>query len=263
MTLSTEKVSELARALHKAEHDRQPIAPLTDTYPDMDVGDAYAIQIALIDERIAAHGDKISGWKVGLTAKAMQQMFNVSQPDFGHLLDTMRIDAGGELDSSQFIWPRVEPEVGFMLKSDLKGPGVTADAVMAATEYLIPALEVIDSRIRDWKIKLCDTISDNASCGRYVIGAGRTPPAGIDTRLIGMNYYVNDQLVATATSAAVLGNPAEAVAWLCNTLAPYGHYLQAGQFVIPGSLVAAVDAKPGTHIRADFAHIGSVELRVK
>jgi 2-keto-4-pentenoate hydratase len=134
---------------------------------------------------------------------------------------------------------------------------------MAATEYLIPALEVIDSRVKDWKIKLCDTISDNASCGRFVLGKARTAPGSFDVRLIGMNYYVNNEIVSTATSAAVIGNPAEAVAWLANVLAPYGHYLHAGQVVMPGSLVAAVDAKPGGTIRADFDHIGSVELRLK
>jgi len=135
--------------------------------------------------------------------------------------------------------------------------------VMNATEYLIPALEVIDSRVKDWKIKLCDTIADNASCGRFVLGRSHTALDGFDIRLIGMNYYVDNNMVATASSAAVLGNPAEAVAWIANTLAPYGHYLQAGQVVMPGSLVAAVDAKPGGTIRADFDHIGSVELRLK
>jgi 2-keto-4-pentenoate hydratase len=157
----------------------------------------------------------------------------------------------------------VEPEIAFQLKADLKGPGVTADQVLAATEYLIPALEVIDSRVKDWKIKLCDTIADNASCGRFVLGHSRTAPGSFDVALIGMNYYVDGNMVATASSAAVLGNPAEAVAWLANTLAPYGHYLKAGQVVMPGSLVAAVDAEPGGTIRADFDHIGSVELKLK
>lgn len=263
MPLTSEQVNELAHALHKAEHTLEPITPLTEQYPDMDIADAYAVQLAGIKERTEAHGGEIVGWKVGLTSKAMQQMLGVDQPDFGHLLDNMRMDEGVDIDCADMIWPRVEPEIAFQLKADLKGPGVTAPDVMDATEYLIPALEVIDSRIKDWKIKLCDTIADNASCGRFVLGRRRTAPSGFDIKLIGMNYYVNDDLVATATSAAVIGDPAEAVAWLANTLAPYGHYLHAGHVIMPGSLVAAVDAKPQGRIRADFDRIGSVELRLR
>ena len=263
MPLTPEQVKELAHALHKAEHTLEPIPPLTEQYPDMDIADAYAVQLAGIEERMQAHGGSIVGWKVGLTSKAMQQMLGVDQPDFGHLLDNMRVDEGTDIDCAEMIWPRVEPEIAFQLKADLQGPGVTVDDVMNATEYLIPALEVIDSRIKDWKIKLCDTIGDNASCGRFVLGRARTAPGDFDPRLIGMNYYVDGNLVATATSAAVLGHPAEAVAWLANTLAPYGHHLRAGQVVMPGSLVAAVDAKPGGVIRADYDRIGSVELRLK
>jgi 2-keto-4-pentenoate hydratase len=253
----------MAHALHKAEHDKQPIGPLTEQFPDMTIDDAYAIQLEGIKERMEAHGSQIAGWKVGLTSKAMQQMLGVDQPDFGHLFADMRLDEGTDIVTSDLIWPRVEPEVAFQLKADVKGPGATPEQVMAATEYLIPALEVIDSRVKDWKIKLCDTISDNASCGRFVLGKARTAPGSFDVRLIGMNYYVNNEIVSTATSAAVIGNPAEAVAWLANVLAPHGHYLHAGQVVMPGSLVAAVDAKPGGTIRADFDHIGSVELRLK
>jgi 2-keto-4-pentenoate hydratase len=263
VALTAEQVKELAHALHRAEHAKEPITPLTEQYPDMDVADAYAIQLEGIRERVEAHGSQIVGWKVGATSKAIQQMFNIEEPDFGHLLDNMRLDEGVEIDCTELIWPRVEPEVAFQLKADVRGPGVTAEQVIAATEYLIPSLEVIDSRVRDWRIKLCDTIADNASCGRFVLGKQRTPATGFDLRLIGMNYYLNDEMVSTATSAAVLGNPAEAVAWLANTLAPYGHYLRAGQVIMPGSLVAAVDAKPGGRVRAEFDHIGSVELRFR
>jgi 2-keto-4-pentenoate hydratase len=263
MPLTPEQVKDLAHALHKAEHTLEPIAPLTEQYPDMDIADAYAVQLAGIKERTEAHGGEIVGWKVGLTSKAMQQMLGVNQPDFGHLLDTMRMDEGTDIDCAEMIWPRVEPEIAFELNADLRGPGVTVGDVMNATEYLIPALEVIDSRIKDWRIKLCDTIGDNASCGRFVLGRSRVRPAGFDVRLVGMNYSVDGDLVSTATAAAVLGHPAKAVAWLANTLAPYGHYLRAGQVVMPGSLVAAVDAKPGGVIRADYDHLGSVELRLK
>jgi 2-keto-4-pentenoate hydratase len=263
MPLNPEQVKALAHTLHKSDHDRQPIAPPSDQFPEMTPADAYAVQMAGIEERMAAHGSKVAGWKIGMTSRAMQQMLNVDEPVFGHLMDDMRLESGQDLTVSELIWPRVEAEVAFILKADLRGPGVTAEQVLAATEYLAPSLEIIDTRVRDWKIKLCDTIADNASCGRFVIGAGRTPPGGLDIKLIGLNYYLNGGLVSTATSAAVLGNPADAVAWLANMLAPYGQYLQAGQVVMPGSLVAAVDARPGAHIRADFDHLGSVELRVK
>ena len=263
MALTPEQIKELAHALHRAEHRKEPVEPLTEQYPDIDVSDAYAIQLEGVRERVEAHGNLIAGWKVGATSKAIQQMFNVHEPDFGHLLDNMRVDEGNEIACDEMIWPRVEPEVAFQLNADLRGPDVTAEQVIAATEYLIPSLEIIDSRVRDWKIKLCDTIADNASCGRFVLGKQRTAVSGFDIRLIGMNYYVNGDLVSTATSAAVIGNPAAAVAWLANTLAPYGHYLRAGQVIMPGSLVAAVDAKPGDHVRADFDHIGSVEMRFR
>ncbi len=260
MPLSPEKVKEVAAALYKAEREQAPITPLTETYPDLDVADAYAIQQEGIRLRLAS-GGRIIGWKVGLTSKAMQQMFNVTSPDFGHLLDTMLIEDGATVSCAGLISPRIEPEVAFQINADLRGPGVTADQVLAATEYLIPALELIDSRIKDWKIKLGDTVSDNASSRGFVLGKKRTPPAGINLGLIGMNFYLNGDLVSTATSAAVLGNPAEAVAWMANTLAPYGQYLAAGQVIMPGSLVGALDAKPGAHIRAEFDHLEGVEIR--
>jgi 2-keto-4-pentenoate hydratase len=263
MALPEATIKEIAHALHRAEHRNEPIEPLTEQHPGIDLSDAYAIQLEGVRERLEAHGGRIAGWKVGVTSRAIQQMFNIQEPDFGHLLDSMRFDEGAVLSCEEMIWPRVEPEIAFQLKADLKGPGVTAEQVLAATEYLIPSLEVIDSRIRDWRIKLCDTIADNASCCRFVLGKQRTRIEGFDLRLIGMNYYANGDLVSTATAAAVLGNPAEAVAWLANTLAPYGQSLEAGQIIMPGSLVAAVDAKPGGHIRADFDRIGSVELRLR
>ena len=263
MALTQEQINELASALQKAEQSRTPIEPLSDTHPQIDMDDAYKIQLEGIRLRTGGDASRIIGWKVGLTSKAVQQMLNVDQPDFGHLLEHARIDEGGEIDTSTMIWARIEPEVAFELNADLKGPGVTAADVMKATAYLIPSLEVVDSRVRDWKIKIFDTIADNASCARFVLGKTRTKPDGIDTKLIGMNFFVNGNLTSTATSAAVIGDPAEAIAWLANTLAPYGHYLKAGQVVMPGSLVAMVDAKSGGVIRADFDHIGSVEARLK
>lgn len=262
MALSTETRNQLAKALYDAEQSRESIPPLSETHPDIEVDDAYAIQLEGIRLRTGGDAAKIIGWKVGLTSKAVQNMLGVDQPDFGHLLGHTRIDEGGEIRTADMIWPRIEPEIAFELNADLKGPGVTAADVVKATAALIPSLEVVDSRVRDWKIKIFDTIADNASCARFVLGKGRTKPDGIDLKLVGMNFYVDGNLTSTATSAAVIGNPADAVAWLANTLAPYGHYLHAGQVIMPGSLVAMVDAKSGGVIRADFDRIGSVEARL-
>lgn len=260
MVLTQEQITALAERLLAAERDRVPIPPLTDEYPDMDVADAYGVQGIWVQRKLE-QGARIVGWKVGLTSVAMQRLLGVTEPDFGHLLDTMRLDEGADIVCSELIWPRVEPEIAFILKADLRGPGVTVQDVLKATEFLVPALEVVDSRVKDWKIKLADTIADNASCGRFVLGRMRVPPGDFDLRLVGMNFLVNNELVSTATGAAVLGDPAAAVAWLCNTLAKFGHGLEAGQVVMPGSLVGAVDAKPGTTFLAEFDRLGTVSLR--
>lgn len=227
----------------------------------MTVADAYAVQQALIQRWLAAGAVQV-GWKVGLTSAAMQRLLGVTEPDFGHLLDTMQVADAGVVRRSELIWPRVEPEIAFVLRADLRGPGVTEREVLAATAALVPALEVVDSRIRDWQIRLADTIADNASCGRFVLGAARVPPGDFDLRLLGMVFRVDGQVVATATGAAVLGHPAAAVAWLANTLATFGQGLQAGQVVLPGSLVAAVDLQPGMEVQAEFDRLGCVSLRV-
>ena len=261
MPLTQEQVEALAEALWSAERDAAPIAPLTAQHPDLTVADAYAVQQALIRRKLAA-GARVMGWKVGLTSTAMQRLLGVSEPDFGHLLDTMQLADGSPLSRAALIWPRVEPEIAFALGADLHGPGVTAADVLAATAALIPALEVVDSRIRDWQIRLADTIADNASSARFVLGRGRVPPGDFDLRLLGMVFQVDGQVVATAAGAAVLGHPAQAVAWLANTLARFGQGLRAGQVVLPGSLVAAVDVQPGMTVTAEFDRLGAVTLHV-
>ena len=259
-TLTADQVKDLAHALHRAEHDLNPIAPLTEQYPSMDMDDAYAVQLEGVRERMERHGGEIVGWKIGLTSKAMQQMLNVDQPDFGHLLDGMRMDEGADITVSEMIWPRVEPEIAFQLKADLKGPGVTAEQVMAATEYLIPALEVIDSRVRDWKIKLCDTIADNASSAGWVLGEARVSPKDVDIKNIDAVLTNNGEVVAEGRSDAVLGNPVTAVAWLARKVEAFGVRLKAGDIVLPGSCTRAIDATPGSHFVADFTGLGSVRL---
>ncbi len=261
MNLSEEQIAEAAAALAGAEASRQPIAPLTNRYPEMTAEQAYAIQRVNISAKIG-EGAGLTGWKVGLTSKAMQQMFNVGSPDFGQLLDYMCLEDGASISRDFLIQPRIEPEIAFVLARDLKGPDVTRDDVLAATAYVSPALEVIDSRIADWKIRLADTIADNASCGRIVLGAARVGPRDLDLELIGMNFRRDGELLSSATGAAVLGHPANAVAWLANTIGGFGEGLRAGQVIMPGSLVGAVNADPGSVYRAEFDRLGSVTVRV-
>src|ERR1700722_8683792 len=172
---------ELAADLAQAERSRVPIAPLTSANPDIDVVDAYEIQLITIRQRVA-EGARILGHKVGLSSKAMQQMMNVDEPDYGHLLDEMQVFENTPVNASRFLYPRVEVEVGFILAADLPGEGCTEEDVLAATEALVPSIELIDTRITDWKIALCDTIADNASSAGFVVGEARVSPDDVDVK---------------------------------------------------------------------------------
>jgi len=187
MPLTDSQVEALAQRLVRAESTKSPVAPLTDEFPDMTQEDAYAVQRLWVQAKVSG-GAKFIGWKVGLTSEAMQKMFGVTTPDFGKLLDYMRLDEGGLLSLNPLIQARIEPEIAFVLNADIQGPGIDAEDVLAATEAVMPALEIIDSRIADWKIKLADTISDNASCGRIVLSRSRTPPRGIDLSQVQMQF---------------------------------------------------------------------------
>jgi 2-keto-4-pentenoate hydratase len=190
----------------------------------------------------------------------MQQQFGVDTPDFGQLRASMFHPEGTALSTHDLIAPRVEPEVGFVLGRPLRGPGVTVADVLSATEFVLPALEIIDSRIRDWQIGIVDTIADNASSALVVLGGTRTQLSDIDPRLIGVTLRCNGEVVETGTSAAVLGNPVGAVAWLANTVAAYGRCLQDGDVILPGSCTRAVPLVPGHTIRADFDVLGHVSV---
>jgi 2-keto-4-pentenoate hydratase len=250
---------ELGEALYHAEVTQRPIAPLTATYPAMTAADAYSVQQVMLAKKLA--GRTILGRKVGLTSKAMQQMLGVDQPDYGVLADDMVIEDGGDCRLSELIQPKVEPEIAFILAKDLTGPGLTAAEVLAATEYITASLEIVDSRITNWQIKLADTIADNASSARYVLGKARVVPGQLDLRLVGMVMEKNGQLVDTGAGAAALGHPAEAVAWLANKLAEFGVSLKAGEVILPGALCRAIEVKSGDVVRAEFAGLGQVSVR--
>ena len=257
--LSTEQRQAAADALWAADETKQPIAPLTETYPDFDVVDSYEIQLINIARRLAA-GALVRGHKVGLSAKAMQQMLGVHEPDYGHLLDDMFVAEGDTISMSRFCQPRAEIEVAFVLGRPLKGPGVTAADVVRATDYVLPSIEIVDSRVADWKIKIQDTIADNASSAALVLGARPTRLHDVDPALIGAVLRKNGEILETGCSGAVLGNPVTAVAWLANKVAAFGVTLEPGHVIMPGSCTRMVPISAGDTIRADFDVLGHVSV---
>jgi 2-keto-4-pentenoate hydratase len=250
---------ELAADLAQAERSREPIRPLAAAHPEIDVVDAYEIQLINIRQRVA-EGARVVGHKVGLSSLAMQQMMGVDEPDYGHLLDEMQVFEDTPVKAAKYLYPRVEVEVGFILADDLAGAGCTEDDVLKATAALVPAIELIDTRITDWKIALCDTIADNASSAGFVLGAARVPPTDVEITGIEAVLTRNGGVVARGRSDAVLGNPVVAVAWLARKVQSFGVRLRAGDIVLPGSCTRAIDARPGDHFVADFAGLGSVRL---
>ena len=249
----------LAAALAEAEESRIPTTPLTDRHADIDVVDAYEIQLINIRRRVKA-GAKVIGHKVGLSSEAMQQMMGVDEPDYGHLLADMEVFEDVAVPAGKFLYPRVEVEVGFILADDLPGAGCTEDDVLAATAAFAPSIELIDTRIKDWKIGLCDTIADNASSAGWVLGKERVSPKDIDICGIDAVLTRNGEVVAEGRSDAVLGNPVTAVAWLARKVDSFGVRLRAGDIVLPGSCTRAIDVRPGDEFVADFAGLGSVRL---
>lgn len=250
----------LADRLWKAEVDREPTEPITDTSADLTIADAYAIQTHNIERRVAA-GALIRGRKVGLTSRATQQQLGVDEPAFGVLLDDMFVEDGDEIPLDTLVQPRVEAEMAFVMGTDLTGPGVTTTDALTAIGGVLPAIEVVDSRITDWRIRLVDTVADNASSGRVVVGGRLTPVADLDLRLVGMLFHRNGAPIDSGAGAAALGNPARCVAWLANKLAAVGTGLRRGDIVLSGALHRMVPVRPGDVFRADFAHLGSVTAR--
>ncbi|KQY33556.1 MULTISPECIES: 2-keto-4-pentenoate hydratase [Nocardia] len=250
----------LADELARAEDERVAVLPLVDRFPDIDVVDAYEIQLLNIQRRLRS-GAKVVGHKVGLSSKAMQEMMGVDEPDYGHLLADMEVYEDVPVDTSKFLLPRVEVEVGFVLGADLPGEDCTEADVLAATVAYAPSIELIDSRINDWKIGLTDTIADNASSAGWVLGKERVAPGDIDIKAIDAVLTRNGEVIAEGRSDAVLGDPVIAVAWLARKVATFGVRLKKGDIVLPGSCTRAIDARPGDDFLAEFTGLGSVRLR--
>jgi len=254
-------VNQLAAALYEAEKSGAAIESLTDNY-QFSNDEAYQIQLQGMNLRLA-DGHHIVGKKIGLTSKAMQNALGVFEPDYGYIADYMVGYEGEAIILSKLIAPKVEPEIAFVLKEDLQGPGVTIADVLRATAGIMPAIEIIDSRVKDWKIKIQDTIADGASIGRVIMSGKLTPIDEIDMRFMGLVLEKNGEIVATAAGAAVLGHPANAVAWLANKLAKYDIALKKGEIIMSGSFTAACPVAEGDSVTCYFDHIGNVSARFK
>lgn len=257
--MDRDRIQKFAAMLYDAEGTRVAIPPLTEMEPALDIDDAYAIQLANV-ERVVREGHAVSGKKIGLTSQGIQKQLGVAEPDYGHLFAAMDC-ADGSCEIDRLMQPKIEGELAFILKDDLIGGQVTAEDVRAATDYVVAAFEIVDSRVADWRIKLVDTVSDNASSGRYVLGTKRLSLDEVDLPSVHMVLYKNGEAVGEGTGAAVLGDPAVAVAWLANRLWGYGVALKAGEIILSGAFSAAPEAARGDVFTADFGAAGSVTAR--
>jgi len=258
--MNNELINALGDSLYEALKIKTPIEPLTARHTDMTIEDAYAIQQRMISLRIAA-GEKVIGKKIGVTSTAVMNMLGVHQPDFGHMLDGMTYGDGDSITASSLIQPKAEGEIAFVLGHDLMGPGISASDVLSATSGVMACFEIVDSRIRDWKIKIQDTVADNASCGVFVLGDRLVPPASVDLRNCGMVLEKNGQIVVTGAGAATMGSPVNAVVWLANTLGRLGIPLKAGEVILSGALGAMVPVQAGDNLRVTISGVGTCSVR--
>ena len=252
-------MDDLARSLIDAQATRTAIEPLTNAYPDLDALAAYEIQDAVVRGRVDA-GAVVIGAKLGLTSQAKQRQMNVDEPLYGYLTEDMRVDSDDPLTFARYIQPRCEPEIAFLLGRDLEGPDIGIDDVLAATALVFPAIDVLDSRFSGYRFTINDVIADNASSAGFVLGGSGISPAGIDLSLVDCILEHNGIEVAHATGAAVLGHPAESVAWMVRRLATRGRGLDAGQIIMSGALTEAVAVAPGDTVKSRFDALGTVEL---
>lgn len=256
----------LADELREAERTRVQVQHFSKRYPEMTIEDSYEIQRRWIESERAA-GRAVIGHKIGLTSRAMQIASSITEPDYGALLDSMLIQDGAEVEASRFIVPRLEMEFAFILGQPLQGPGTTVFDVLRATDYIVPALELIDARIelfdRETKVprKVLDTIADNAANAGIALGGRPMKPDAVDWRWAGALLFKNGVIEESGLGAAVLGHPANGVAWLANKLAPYGETLQAGEIVLGGSFTRPVACAVGDTFHADYGPLGSISVR--
>lgn len=260
MTLDQDTIQQLAAHLEDAELHARAVAKITDAHPALDWDDAYAIQTA-IRSRKESRGARVAGHKAGLTSRAKMKQMGVATPCFGLLFDYMSVANGDEIKVSELIHPKVEAEIAFVLKKPLRGPGCHAGAVLAATDFVVAAVEIIDSRYENFRFDLASVIADNTSASRFVIGSVARDIEGLDLRTLGLVMEKNGEVVAMAAGAAVLGHPAVAVAALANHLASRGEELPAGTFIMSGGATEAIAVTAGDAIHVRFQDLGSVSMR--
>jgi 2-keto-4-pentenoate hydratase len=251
------RTAEFAEALYEAGVSLTAISPLTDADPSFSAADAYAVQLYNV-KRWTDSGRVISGKKIGLTSKGMQDQLGVNEPDYGHLFGDMDHSGDAKIPTNEFLQPKIEAEIAFILKEDLSGGEVTGEDVLEASEFVMGAFEIVDSRIKNWKLKLPDTVADNASSGCYVLGEKRISPRSVDLSAVSMRLFKNGEQVGQGGGDAVLGNPLNAVAWLSNKLWQYGVVLKKGEVVLSGALSAAPAASRGDIFEARFSVFGNV-----
>lgn len=250
----------LAAELYTALRERRTVAPLRGRGLDLEIDDAYAISLGILERRLR-DGERVVGKKIGVTSKAVQDMLGVHQPDFGFLTDRMLVADGGTVRiADAMIQPRAEAEIALILRSSLKGPGITPQDVLEATAEIAPCFEVVDSRIANWDIRIVDTIADNASCGVFVLGAARADPRTLDLAALKATVRKNGQPLSEGFGAAVQGSPLASVAWLANTLGRYGVTLDAGEVILSGSLVPLEPVRPGDRFDVDLAGVGTASI---
>ena len=253
-------IEQLGDSLFEALRANTVIDPISDKYPEMTIEHAYQVQKRMTDRRVA-DGETIVGKKIGVTSRAVMNMLGVYQPDFGYMTDRMIVNEGETIAMSRMIQPKAEGEIAFLLKKDLMGPGLTNADILAATEAVIPCFEIVDSRIRDWKIKIQDTVADNASCGLFVLGDNAVSPRKVDLSTCGMVLEKNGEIIGTGAGAAALGSPVNAVTWLVNTLGRLGIGMKAGEVILSGALAAMSPAKAGDNFRVSIGGLGNCSVR--
>jgi 2-oxo-hept-3-ene-1,7-dioate hydratase len=257
--LTEEERSKAADILLEAERTRKQALQLSKTFPNIEVEDSYAIQSEVTRRKIA-QGRKLLGHKVGLTSKAMQASSQIDEPDYGHLLDDMMLPDGAKVPHANYCVPRVEPELAFVLHTPLKGPGIGLLDVLRATEYVVPAIEIIDARVQNPR-KIFDTVADNGAAAGIVLGGRPVKPMDIDLRWVGAIFYRNSEIEETGLAAGVLGNPALGIAWLANKVAPFDTVLEPGHIMLSGSFTRPVWADKGDTLHADFGPLGGVAVQ--
>ena len=257
--LSQADRNKAADILMAAANECKQAAQLSTTFPDITLEDSYAISIEVAKRRIAA-GARLIGHKVGLTSKAMQRSSQIDEPDYGHLFDTMIIPDGAKVPHDRYCLPRIEVELAFVLGKRLLGPGVGLTDVLRATEYVVPALEIVDARIRDPR-KIVDTVADNGAAAGIVIGGRPVGPNEVDLRWVGGIMYRNSEIEETGLAAGVLGHPALGVAWLANKLGAHGTALETGHLVLAGSFTRVVFARKGDTVHGDFGPLGGIAVQ--